>query len=827
MLSPGPTLDVSAYLEQNQSQRRMVTTAAGETIQAGWMSGELVVIKWRTDGSLAWQQVISPQGVYDISRLVANAQGDLYVAGSRSSRWWLQKLSGATGEPQWTYFSAEERVGKVVDLVSMPNEDVVAMGYHQYGSHRRLLVRFDASTGSKRWEQLTPLGDLLEVRGDRLAAAVDGHLWLVARTGEFEPDIELSRIAADTGLTEQSVRLIADPMNRLAPGRLLADGTNHVVLTYASSDGGETSVRIARYGTDLVPLWDIPLPGIPNAVDVNSQSQLAVSIQLYQPQTFLTQSTVMRIGSDGVADWTVIPFPAVDRSYRINDAQIDADGNVCVIGDEGTEAADGNSVFVACLGSSSGTTLWSDRWRGTGIPGHIGTLTGQAGYLSVHEDAVIATATLQNLTRDFVIRRLSRMSGFSLAAGTDQPLTGMREVLFDDLGKRSHAHDLAGGRYILADLPDSVHSGYTLLRVDAAGEQTWRIERLQVDYGSGGYAEKVGTDRAGNALVLATYRDSLGRSVGLVEKISAVDGTVQWSMETPLLPVDVAPADDDSVVLAARDVSANWVVQKIDAGGQLVWSTLLPATGQTDRLTELAVTAGGNPVILGSRLGPGLLNHIEIAMLDGADGQSLWRQEIQGIEDTHSSDMLLESGGDVIVSGFEKPRLGGSGAPLAARIDAMSGAILWMTTLSGSADDVKLHRAGNDRLVLAMGVGTLAQLGLDDGALLWRSSGYTWSGPATDLTVDHEGHVIVVSDFARHSVVKFDGRDGQFHWATNPAFMGLTDVQIGAVESVSDERLLLLGHATVDQLGRTRVAQIWLSNALYADGFEAQYPVSQ
>ncbi len=827
-VSPGPELDVMAYLEPEQSQRRMVTTDSGETVLVGWMSWELTVTKWHSDGSLSWQHVVAPSDPVSVTRVVADGDGNFIVGGAKADRWWLIKLNGSTGELQWEHAPAQDRQGKVVDLVPMANGDIVALGYFEhFGAHRRRLARFEGASGAKRWEQLSPFGNLLDGTADQLAVDATGSLWMATTTGSGNQNLKLARVNAETGLEEISTSLIADPDRLLVPRSLLLGPTNHVALTYLSAVIGEPgTARLARYGTDLAPHWDIPLPDVPDAISINQQSEIAMSMREYSFQTSLTESTVMRIGPDGISDWIVVPFPALNRSQVINDVQIDADGRVCVIGDEGAQVPEGNSVFIACLNALNGSTDWVDYRRGTGVPGHIGTLTGQAGYLTLFGDELIATATLQNLTRDFIIERRNRGTGAVLAAGTDQPLAGMRESLADDLGKRSFAATPSGTRFVISELPDSVHSGYSLLHVQDSGEQIWRSERVQVDYGGGGTARRVVSDNVGNAIVIAWYR-SASHQVGLIEKMSGLDGSLNWSIETGnvWLPTDIAAVEDDGVIVAGRDVSANWVIRKIDAAGQTLWSTLLPATGDADQLVELEVNAAGNAIVLGTRLGPGLLHHMEIVMLDGSDGQVLWGQQVQGPRDTRASDLLLHPTGDIIISGYDKERLGSAGQPLTARLSADSGAILWTSALPIATNNVKIHLAGDNHLIVAAWVDYVAQIELNAGLVDWTSSGYFWDGPVTDLTVDPEGDVIVISDFSRFAVVKFNGRDGQFQWATNPTFMGLSNFIAGAVASVSDHRLLLMGHATVDQLGRSRLVQIWLTNNLYADGFESAYAV--
>lgn len=319
-------------------------------------------------------------------------------------------------------------------------------------------------------------------------------------------------------------------------------------------------------------------------------------------------------------------------------------------------------------------------------------------------------------------------------------------------------------------------------------------------------------DPAGASFVAATFEPTAGDSDIALIKYDSLGG-MEWS-RTYTGPVGqdlatdvVIAADGASVFLVGRSVVQNhnsdFLVVKYDTAGNRLWERFFNGPGSsTDDPRDAAATPDGGVVVTGGVWNGGERLDYATVKYTG-DGSLAWAAYHAGdgrflFNDDSGDDVAVTPQGDVVVSGFSTPAIGGSDV-LTFKYDGQTGAVLWSATYSTSANenprDVEIAPDGD---VVVFGVDPF---GIDrqwfvvrydgvTGAERWRSlrdPGFDET-PAAVIT-DAAGHVYVTGatdpdgddgNFNQDLVVlSFDGGSGSLRWESHFGESGINRADFG------------------------------------------------
>jgi uncharacterized delta-60 repeat protein len=510
--------------------------------------------------------------------------------------------------------------------------------------------------------------------------------------------------------------------------------------------------------------------------------------------------------SDTGQDFTVIKFNGatgaelwrqVIPSAEARTIAVDGRGDLIVAGGVGGD------FLVVKLGGADGRELWRQIIEGSsGLAGRTGWFNSVAVDATGDVSAAGAFDVLSPIPGGgggsgggkFIVTKFDGGSGAELwrqvvtgtiSSARSEALT----VTVDDEG-----NVFAGG--------DTTNTGtsrdFTVIKLDgASGLELWR-QAINGTANSNDLARAVTVDAAGNVFAAGlTVNAGFGDDF-TVAGLNGTTGEMLW-----LMPIssggsfsDVANAvtlDYAGAVIAAGRLQADVALFKFDAAtGALLWRQFVKGTlNDLDEAFAVAVDEGGNPVAAGVTINAGTgRGDFTAAKLDGASGDELWRQDING-SGTPSSDtsiaVAIGERGHVIAAG-STTNIGTAADFTVARLDRAHGTELWRTDINGPANgddypssaavdeagDVVVagrseHTGPVTRFFTAF---TVVKLAGESGGELWR---YAVSSPegfaeARAVDLDLAGDVVAagsvrktgsLDDFA---VVKLDGKTGSELW---------------------------------------------------------------
>ena len=416
---------------------------------------------------------------------------------------------------------------------------------------------------------------------------------------------------------------------------------------------------------------------------------------------------------------------------------LDGAGNVVaagVIDNPGT----GQDLGVVKFDGISGRELWRQAIHGTavGIDGANAVAVDPAG------DIIAAGFTENDGTgRDFTVVKFDGATGAELwrqaiDGGTVSSIDEARAIAVDAAG------DVIVGGLIRGTQVFATGTSFSSLFVvklgGAKGQELWR---QVIEIADAGVVNSIAVDVAGNVLVAGVINRS-HFSDFIVIKFDGAIGAELWEQ----LVTGTLGADGSNQALAV----------KVDAAGDVV------AAGETTNSdTHLDFT---------------------VIKFDGASGQELWRQVINGSADSNdvANAVAIDAAGDVIAAGVIRNTGSDADFPV-VKLNGTTGEVLWraVTSDSGSPNDtasaVTVDDAGNvaaaGRIINSNSPPDFAVIKFDGetGDELWRQ---ILNGTLNDddeafaVLVDAAGNIIAAgttqnTDTGRDfTLVKFRGIDG-------------------------------------------------------------------
>ena len=288
--------------------------------------------------------------------------------------------------------------------------------------------------------------------------------------------------------------------------------------------------------------------------------------------------------------------------------------------------------------------------------------------------------------------------------------------------------------------------------------------------------------------------------VGAWSLVLLCSGAWAWQTNingTNTSAVDTARAvavDGEGNVVAAgyttnTGTNTDFTVVKFDGvRGKQLWHQVINGTANSiDGAVAVIMDGVGNVLAAGFTFNIGTFAAFTVIKFDGASGEELWRQEIDGTfsspfqhDEAHA--LTADSVGDVVAAGFTTNSLNSNDFTV-IKFDGVSGEELWRQLISSTAafsfnraNAVTVDASGD---VVAAGVTRNDSTGLvgftvvkfdgSRGEELWRQI-IAGIGVANAVAVDAKGDVVAAgftqntgTDFD-FTVIKFDGLSGEQLW---------------------------------------------------------------
>ncbi len=241
---------------------------------------------------------------------------------------------------------------------------------------------------------------------------------------------------------------------------------------------------------------------------------------------------------------------------------------------------------------------------------------------------------------------------------------------------------------------------FTVVKFDgASGEEIWR----QVINGTaigGNVANAVTVDSVGNVVAAGSITNTLNSNDFTVIKFDGVTGTEIWRQvisSTAAFSFNRANAvtvdGADNVVAAGVTWSSgnrtDFTVVKYDGvSGEELWREVINGTANgNDQANAVTVDGEGNVVAVGATQNTGTFGDFTVVKFDGASGEEIWRQVINGTANGNdqANAVTVDGNGNVVAVGATQ-NTGTFDDFAVVKFDGASGEELWRRVINGTAN---------------------------------------------------------------------------------------------------------------------------------------------
>jgi uncharacterized delta-60 repeat protein len=655
-------------------------------------------------------------------KVVTDALGDVIVAGHTDDGFNFQdmltiKYSGATGNRLWQrrYNGPANDHDSAEALTVDRNGNAVIVGYSFNGTNYDCYAaKYAAANGALLWEHRyngPPDGN-----DDLLSVGVDADDNVIVtgysqRLANSEPDFYTAKYAA-------------------------ADGT----LLWENRDSG---------------LWHIYGVGVALAIDRGGNA--VVTGYFYNGNDY-DYYTAKYASADGALLWEKVYNSGPNRSDFARAVAVDGNDNVVVTGGSSVSIESRSDLYTVKYASADGTTLWEQRYNGSGND----TDEGKAVAVDRSGNVVVTGYSYSSgfATYDFYTAKYAAEDGRLLwensynspASSYDQAAAVATDTSGDVVVT---GHSANGG---------NSYDYYTAKYASRNGALLW--ERRYSGSATGDdEARSVAMDFEGNALV--TGRSAKGSDYDYyTAKYAATNGELLWESSYNGL----ANVDDEGRAVTV-DGNGNVAVTGYSYGngsgrdfytakyagrdGRICWEQRYDgAGGADDEAMAIAVDQHGNFVVTGYSYGDDSGRDYYTAKYAAESGTLVWERRYDGSahRDDGARAVAVDSSGNVAVTGLSYGSVS-SADFYTAKYAAADGALLWemrynMANNFDFAQAVAVDSSGNVVVTGSANGGDYytAKYAAADGTLLWEQS---YNGPgnyldvAQSVAVDRSGNVVV------------------------------------------------------------------------------------
>jgi len=313
---------------------------------------------------------------------------------------------------------------------------------------------------------------------------------------------------------------------------------------------------------------------------------------------------------------------------------------------------------------------------------------------------------------------------------------------------------------------------YTAKYAATDGALIWE-RRYNGPANGGDFATAMVLDASGNVVVTGQSQSSGSGTDYYTAKYAAADGALLWERRYngPLNREDYARAvavDGSSNVIVTGTTqlqygNQHYTAKYAAADGSLIWESYFDAQlNKSEAPSAMAVDSSGNVIVTGFfRAGNYTFEHptdkhyYSTAKFAAATGALVWSKSYHGPVSyslDHAYDVVADSAGSVIVTGYSLGADSSSLDTYTAKYAAANGALLWEKRSQGSPGALgpgALALDGNNNVVLTGSANTnysTAKYAAANGALIWEKL-YNGVGNGNDngaaVAVDGNGNVVV------------------------------------------------------------------------------------
>lgn len=735
----------------------------------------------------------------------------------------LALVAGAGRADAWTARVAGTaiRADDLRDLARDADGNVVV-------SDGERVAKYGRSDGALLWRtRLVPQIDAVNAIGPVTVDAA-GDVIVAGIVAEFAtlPDVLVVKVSGRDGSVLWRHRFDGPGRSADYAIDVTTDGAGDVIVGGVSHLVAEDMLVLKIDGATGVEEWHSVVPG----PGVGTDQGLAVAVDAHGDVALAGDSTygttgrfaaIKVRGSDGELLWRAAAGDA-DASGQAFAVAFDPAGDVVVAGGLVSGTTDFDLAVVKFAGAT-GAERWTHFVDGSAHESDFGTDLA----MDAAGNVVVVGRTMNDGTgSDVLVVRVASDGSEIWRRDIDGGANA-----FDG----AHAVALVGSRVVVAaalDGPTYDETRFAALGLDlATGDEVWRVTR-DGDADGRDLATVAIPGLDGEVLVAGRIVNGGSKEDGLVLALGAASGDVRREQNLNVgehgdgeaTGVAVDPNGDAIVGGVAADPSTAsdvTVVKLAGTSGAELWRARIDGGLRTDAGGPVVADASGDVFVAAATIdGPSLpppdprlpptapLVNVRVVRLDGATGAERWRSAAPGRGFPRADDLVLAAGDPVVAGWFGGAQY--ESIPAVARVDAVTGGTLWISSLGfseigprkGNAVRVDADPAGD---VAAAARTSVAKFDGGDGTPRWLRASVTVS--AADLAVDARGDVVVVGEsFGVAGVEKLRGRDGSTRWAVTLGAGRASAVRLGASGDV-----FVAG--TLQQGGEERLAVVRLAGA--------------
>ena len=353
----------------------------------------------RTTGAVLWGPVYFPSNLiftgYSPWQVLADASGDVFVAGETTDGMTVVKYAGATGAQLWS--SATTPSASLTAFALDPSGNPIVTGYEGdgFGGYDAVTVTLSGATGAPIW------GPVIFDSGsndfpDRVSADPSGNVIVAGHSSVDAPGFILKYAAADGSL------LWGPATHSTYPTWLAVDASGDIFEE--SYGAGITTTKFS--GATGAILWGPLTIGDPGggygaALALDAAGDVFVTGSLYSQPTSVDYALIKYHGSDGAVLWGPVTYDSGGRDYPY-DVVVDGSGNAVVTGKSSAGSNEWRTATLSYEGATGalrwgpvGQNIARDSVNGLaawGLTVFVGATRGDVGFLVTALDESLGIA---------------------------------------------------------------------------------------------------------------------------------------------------------------------------------------------------------------------------------------------------------------------------------------------------------------------------------------------------------------------------------------------------------------------------------------------------
>ena len=384
----------------------LTTSPDGNVVVTGLaydQSGAWATLKYdRATGAVLWGPVFVSTGIPGGSpfQVLADAAGDVLVAGRTNGGMQVVKYAGSTGAQLW---ASTPLSGAEYGLALDPSGNAFITGWSGTGAGYDIhTAKISGADGSLLWGPVAYDSGGIGDYPDRIAASPSGDVFVVGHTDSADnPNLLLKYSGSDGALLWGPILHAGGQ-----PSGLAVDGAGDV---FEETSSGITTTKYS--GATGAVLWG-PLTagdmfaGYGAWLALDASGDVFVTGSLYSAATGYDYAVVKYHGSDGAVLWGPVTYDGGAGSDYPYGVVVDGSGNAAVTGTLATVSGERRTATLSYDGATGalrwgpvGQNIARSTVNGLAASGstiYVGATRGDVGFLVTALDETLGIATIQD-----------------------------------------------------------------------------------------------------------------------------------------------------------------------------------------------------------------------------------------------------------------------------------------------------------------------------------------------------------------------------------------------------------------------------------------------